>query len=80
MEQVNGDVIYKDSPWLTQDELSVIVSERIKNLFEANLSFSIETNLATSASYNVLQSARKKGYTVSLHYVCLEDTHNAVGA
>lgn len=25
VEQVNGDVIYKESPWLTQDELMVIV-------------------------------------------------------
>lgn len=74
VDQVNGDVIYKESPWLTQDELAMIVSERIKSLFEAHLSFSIETNLATSASYNVLESAHKKGYRVSLHFVCLEDT------
>ena len=74
VEQVNGDVIYEESPWLTQDELAVIVGERIKSRFEANQSFSIETNLATSASYYVLQSARKKGYKVSLHFVCLEDT------
>ena len=74
VEQVNGDVIYKESPWLTQDELAVIVGERIKSRFEANQSFSIETNLATSASYNVLQSAHKKGYQVALFYVSLESS------
>lgn len=73
VEQVNGDVLYKESPWLTQDEVAAIVSERIRQHFSNNESFSIETNLATSASYNVLQSATKKGYRVVLYYVCLAD-------
>lgn len=73
IEQVNGDVIYKENPRLTQDELAAIVSKRIKKLLESSTSFSIETNLATSASYNVLQSAHKKGYQIALYYVCLQD-------
>lgn len=72
IEQVNGDVIYKENPKLTQDKLAVIVSERIKKIMALNTSFSIESNLATSASYNVLQSAHKKGYKVVLYYMCLQ--------
>ena len=73
VQQVNGDVIYKDNPHLTQDELAVVVAERIKSHFERNESFSIESNLATSANYTVLRSAHAKGYKVSLYYVCLRN-------
>ena len=71
VEQVNGDVIYKQNPHLTQDELAVVVAGQIKNHFEQGTSFSMETNLATAANYTVLKSAHEKGYRVSLYYVCL---------
>ncbi len=71
VEQVNGDVIYKENPHLTQDELATTVAGRIKYLFDCAVSFSMETNLATSANYTVLKSAHDKGYRISLYYVCL---------
>lgn len=38
----------------------------------SHTSFSIESNLATSANYTVLQSAHQKGYQLKLYYVCLQ--------
>nr|WP_186736511.1 zeta toxin family protein [Spirosoma utsteinense] len=76
VSQINGDVIYKENPRLTQDELAAIVGQLVKESFQNRHSFSFESNLATSASYTVVQSARQKGYRIILRYVNLDSaTH-----
>ncbi len=72
--QVNGDVIYKENPLLTQNELAAVVAQRIKEHLTGHTSFSIESNLPTSANYTVLRSAHEKGYQIHLYYVCLQNS------
>jgi predicted ABC-type ATPase len=40
--QVNGDVIYKENPLLTQDQLAAVVTQRIKEHLTGHTSFSID--------------------------------------
>lgn len=73
VEQVNGDVLYKNNPNLTQTDVAALVQQQIKAVCTSQESFSLESNLATESSYSVVDFARKNNYQISLHFLALDN-------
>ena len=72
IQQVNGDVIYKLNPGLTQDEVATIVKQQIREHCEKHETFSAESNLATESSFSLVSYAQKKGYSIHLHFISID--------
>lgn len=71
IEQVNGDVLYKNNPTLTQSEVATLVQQQIRQHCTAQESFSLESNLATESSYSIVDFAKKHGYQTNLYFLAL---------
>lgn len=72
IQQVNGDVLYKNNPSLTQFDVATLVQQQIKQYCTARESFSLESNLATESSYSIVDFARKNSYQIVLHFLALD--------
>lgn len=81
-EFVNADEIAKGlSPFNPQSvviEAGRLMLERIDNLLEKNVSFSIETTLATKSYVNLIRRAHAKGYSVKLLFFWLNSPELAI--
>jgi predicted ABC-type ATPase len=72
VEQVNGDVLKQKNPQLSGFDVEAITAQRIKELRDSKLSFSVESNLAQVNDYKLIHGAKAAGYRVELVYVGLE--------
>ena len=80
-EFVNADEIAKGlSPFCPESvaiQAGKLMLERIETLLSDNVSFAIETTLATRSYKNLVLRAQEKGYNVSLLYFWLESPEMA---
>lgn len=66
VEQVNGDVLKQQNPQLSGFDVEAITAQRMKELRDSKLSFSVESNLAQVNKYKVIHGAKAAGYRVEL--------------
>ncbi|WP_092743592.1 zeta toxin family protein [Hymenobacter psychrophilus] len=72
VEQVNGDVLKQQNPQLNGFDVESMTAQRIKELRDSRVSFSVESNLAQTNDYKLIHGAKAAGYRVELVYVSLE--------
>ena len=81
-EFVNADEIARGlSPFNPEGvaiEAGRLMLSRIQDLLSHNISFSIETTLATRSYFNLVQQAHQQGYTITLLYFWLSSPELAV--
>lgn len=81
MEFVNADEIAKELSPFCPESLAIqagkLMLERIGTLLSDNVSFAIETTLATRSYKNLVVRAQEKGYNISLLFFWLESPEMA---
>lgn len=81
-EFVNADEIARGISPFAPDSVAIqagrIMLQRIEELLEAGISFSIETTLATRSYVQLVKRAQSLGYTVNLLFFWLESPEMAV--
>ncbi len=81
-EFVNADEIAKGLSPFQPDKVSIqagrIMLQRIAELINQKEDFAFETTLTTLSYQNTIQSAREKGYTVTLIFFWLNDVNLAI--
>lgn len=80
-EFVNADEIAKGLSPFSPDSVAIqagkLMLDRIETLLSENVSFAIETTLATRSYRNLVKRAKEKGYVVSLLFFWLESPEMA---
>jgi predicted ABC-type ATPase len=81
-EFINADEIARGLSPFQPEKVAIqagrIMLQRIDELIKLNVDFAIETTLTTKSYINTIESAKQKGYSVTLLYIWLNNVELAI--